>query len=88
MSSIGRAGAKYGLCFNWKKVEAMPVRCGVTISKPDNTFVSCKSSIIYLGSLISASGEIAAEVSRPLGAARAAFRAMEKVEAPFPVNRA
>ena len=48
MSSIGRAGAKYGLCFNWRKVEAMPVRCDVTISKP---------SMIYLGSLISALGE-------------------------------
>ena len=78
MSSIGRVGAKYGLCFNWKKVEAMPVKCDVTTSKPEGTFVPCKSSMIYLGSLISAFGEIAAEVSRRLGAAKTDFRAMER----------
>ena len=71
MISTGRAGANYGLCFNWKQVEAMQVRCDVTISKPDGTFVPCKSSMIYLGNVISASGEIAAEVSRRLGAAKA-----------------
>ena len=77
--STGRAGANYGLCFSWKQVEAMLVRCDVTISKPDGTFVPCKSSMMYLGNVISASGEIAAEVSRRLGAAKADFRAMERI---------
>ena len=47
---IARAGGDYGLCFNWRKVEAMPIRCVVNVLKPDGHPVECKSSLVYLGS--------------------------------------
>ena len=42
MQAIGRAGACYGLSFNWRKLEALPVRTEAKIQTPDGTFVKEK----------------------------------------------
>ena len=44
----------------------MPVRCGATIRKPDGSAVLCKTSMVYLGGIITASGDTAAEIGRIL----------------------
>ena len=51
MSCIASAGMDYGLCFNWRKVEASPIRCNFRVLKPDGCSIECKSSMICLGSL-------------------------------------
>ena len=38
---IARAGGDDGLCFNWCKVEALPIRCVVKILKTDGHLVEC-----------------------------------------------
>ena len=79
MKAIARAGANYGLLLNWGKVEVMPVRCEAAIRKPDGSTVAAKTSLVYLGSVITASGDMAAEIGRRLGAARANFVSLEQV---------
>ena len=79
MSCIASAGMDYGLCFNWCKVEALPIRCNFRVLKPDGCPIECKSSMIYLGSLLDGSGDIGSELNRRLGSARAAFKTLTQV---------
>ena len=79
MKAIAHAGANYGLLLSWGKVEVMPVRCEAAIRKPDGSIVAAKTSLVYLGSVIRASGDMAAEIGRRLGAARADFVSLERV---------
>ena len=79
MKAIAGAGANYGLLLHWGKVEVMPVRCEAAIRKPDGSAVAAKASLVYLGSVITASSDMAAEIGRRLGAARADFASLERV---------
>ena len=67
----GENRGKRRLLLNRDKVEVMPVRCEAAIRKPDGSTVAAKTSLVYLGSVITASGDMAAEIGRRLGAARA-----------------
>ena len=73
MSCIASAGMDYDLCFNWRKVEALPIRCNFRVLIPDGCPIECKSSMVYLGSLLDGSGDIGSELNCRLGSARAAF---------------
>ena len=79
MDCIAQAGGDYGLCFNWRKVEAMPIRRVFNVLKPDGHPVACKSSLVYLGSLLDNAGDIGPELNRRLGSARADFQALNRV---------
>jgi len=46
MRAVAVAGANYGLQYNWKKLEALPVRCEACIPKPDGTDIAQKDSIV------------------------------------------
>ena len=70
---------KYGLLFNWRKLEVLPVGCDAFISKPDGQFIERKESISYLGALLAADGSVRSEVNRLLGLARADFSALSRV---------
>ena len=79
MNCVGEAGQHYGLSFNWKKLEALPVRTQASIMKPDGENVRTKDSMIYLGGLLSADGRITSEVARRIGQARCDFEGLRKV---------
>ena len=79
MCEIQRAGANYGLAFNWGKIEVMPVRCETDLDKPDGKRVPNKESMVYLGGLLSASGKNGPELSRRIGMATADFETLCKV---------
>ena len=79
MRYIQQAGENYGLSFNWRKLELLPVRCEAAIAKPDGNDVVSKDSIVYLGSLLSKNGKIGPELSRRLGAAKSDFCTLAKV---------
>ena len=80
MTCIQRAGRAYGMALNWSKAMALPVRCEIEIDKPaDGTHVQCKESLCYLGSLFTASGSIALELSKRIGAARAEFHTLKRI---------
>ena len=79
MNCIARAGSNHALTFNWKKVEVMPIRCHASILKPHGCEIPSKSSLVYLGSTLSASGDIISEVNRKPGMARADFTALDRV---------
>ena len=74
MDVIIHVGAEYGLQINWKKVEVFGVRCNPDISTTDGVLVEQKTSIKYLGALISVDGSIQSELNRRLGMAYADFR--------------
>jgi hypothetical protein len=79
MHCIGRAGSKYGLSFNWRKLEILPVRCDAKIAKPDGSYIIEKDRLVYLGSLLSSDGLAGPELNRRLGAAKAEFHTLSKV---------
>ena len=79
MTCIQDAGLNYGLSFNWRKLESLPVRCAANILKPDGTAIDQKDSIVYLGALLSNSGAAGPELNRRLGAARADFKVLARV---------
>ena len=68
-----RISANYGLLFNWRKLEVLPVGCDAFISKPDGQFIECKGSVFCLGAVLAADGSVGSEVNRRLGLARADF---------------
>ena len=44
MECVAGVGAEYGLAFNWKKLEVLPVRTTAKIRKADGTHVEAKNS--------------------------------------------
>ena len=79
MNCIGKAGMNYGLGFNWKKLEVLPMRCEAIIRKLDNDSVKQKDSIVYLGAVLSRDASIGPELSRRIGAAEGEFSLLARV---------
>ena len=57
----------------------MPVRCENTIRKEDGALVKTKSSMVYLGSLLSNDGCIGSELARRSGMAQGGFQTLRRV---------
>ena len=89
MKAVERAGANYGLNFNWGKLEVLSVGSDAVVRRPDGGAISQKTSIVYLGSVLSADGTMQAELGRRLGQARAEFDLLCRVwnRSSIPVNR-
>ena len=79
LACIVEVGKESGLLMNWGKVELLTVSCEGVITKPDGSILKPKPSFIYLGSLISADGDVTSELSRRLGAAEADFKILHQV---------
>ena len=79
MEAIRAAGQNYGLAFNWRKLEVMPIRCEALFHQPDGTQIGEKDSLVYLGSLLDKAGNIGSELNRRLGAAQADFKQLSKI---------
>ena len=79
MECISRAGAEYGLQFNWSKLELLRARHEGHVHTATGERVKEKDSIVYLGGLLSADGRIHLELSRRLGMATADFSRLEVV---------
>ena len=79
MQCVAAAGNNYGLAFNWKKLEILPINCVCLIPTPAGNHVKQKESMTYLGSLLCASGSSGSELSRRLGEARGSFDKLRRV---------
>ena len=79
MECVGAAGQQYGLASNWSKLEVMPVCTQAKIEKPDRSLVTSKPGMVYLGSLLSSDGRVAAELGRRIGQGRADFDTLKQV---------
>ena len=79
MECIGEVGGRYGLSFNWDKLEAMPVRMAAQFQTPAGDDIPSKESLIYLGSSLHADGRSGSEINRKLGMARADFDAVSRI---------
>ena len=66
----------------------MPVRCQARVLKPDGSLVKQTQHMVYLGSLLCASGGIGSELGRRIGAADAEFNKISKVWAHTMISRA
>eukprot|EP00959_Pyramimonas_sp_CCMP1952_P130102 2720330-Pyramimonas_sp.AAC.1 len=62
MESIREAGTNYGLCFNWGKLEVMPLRCQTQLLRPDGQPITQQDNLVYLGGLLHADGGSGAEL--------------------------
>ena len=76
MACIEECGQHYGLSLNWQKVEVMRVRSAAHVINSEGVAVKEKSSLIYLGTQLSADGRSGVELSRRLGAARQDFNVL------------
>jgi len=79
MEAIAEVGAQYGMSYNWTKLEVLRVRHDGHIIQAAGSRVKEKDAIVYLGSLLSADGSMAPELSRRLGMAMADFEALQRV---------
>ena len=64
LGCIEAMGMNYGLRLNWKKCEVLPIGCEASIAAPDGSYLTCKSSISYLGSYLDATGAGGPEICR------------------------
>ena len=74
MRCIEATGMNYGLRLNWKKCEVLLIGCEASIAAPDGSYLTCKSSISYLGSYLDACGAGGPEMCRRLGAGQRSIR--------------
>ena len=72
-------GPWHGLRLNWKKCEVLPIGCEASIAAPDGSYLTCKSSISYLGSYLDATGAGGPEICRRLGEAKGQFDKLARV---------
>ena len=79
MRCIEAMGMNYGLRLNWKKCEVLPIGCEASIAAPDGSYLTCKSSISYLGSYLDATGAGGPEICRRLGEAKGQFDKLARV---------
>ena len=79
MNCIAEAGVVFGLSLNWEKIVAMPTGCPARIARPGGTLVEQKSSMVYLGGVLDATGSVSSELNRRLGLAQSDFKNLEKV---------
>ena len=63
MQEIERSGREYGLILNFNKVEALTVRTQHQIRNSDNSLVTSKDSLKYLGSTLHENGKIIGGIS-------------------------
>ena len=71
------AGRVYGLSLNWGKTEVLPIGCDADLQGPNGEPIKNKTSLVYLGIVISAYGSFTSEVNRRLGMAKSRFRCIE-----------
>ena len=79
MECIEEIGGEYGLRFNLSKLEFIKLRCDEEVLNSQGQPVSCKDSMVYLGSLLSADGVMDPELSRRIGLASADFNTLCRV---------
>ena len=79
MRCIEAMGMNYGFRLNWKKCEVLPIGCEAFIAAPDGSYLTCKSSISYLGSYLDATGAGGPEICRRLGEAKGQFDKLARV---------
>ena len=87
MACIAEAGSKYGLSFNFSKLEAMPVWCVTAISNSDGSPVKDVTSMVYLGSLLCGDGTIGSELCLRIGAATSEFRTLSRIWSHAKINK-
>ena len=79
MTAIATEGHRYGLSFNWSKLEVLAVNCRGAVAKPDGSKLDVKPSIKYLGSTLAADGRTDSELGRRIGAAKQDFQVLRRV---------
>ena len=79
MDHIAEVGQEYGLIFNWKKLEMLPIRTKGSIFDPDGNPIKTKEAMVYLGAILSSCGDIASELARRIGIAQADFNTLTRI---------
>ena len=60
-------------------MESLPIRCSTTLSDYAGNLIKAKTSIVYLGACIDASGNIQSELNRRIGMATADFKVLSRI---------
>ena len=78
-AAIERTGINYGMSLHWGKTQALSVCTDTRIRSPDGEELEGRSSVSYLGALVTSDGRADSEISRKLGAARADVIKLQRV---------
>ena len=79
LNNVSAAGQQYGLELNLEKTVLLRVRGNADIFGSDGVALKAKSQAVYLGSLLTTSGEVAPELHRRIGEACACFQTLTAV---------
>ncbi|CAE8632912.1 unnamed protein product [Polarella glacialis] len=79
MECVAKAGKRYGLSFNWKKLEILPINCDCFIAAPGGDWIKQQEKMTYLGSILCADGTAGSELSRRIGEGRGVFDKLRRV---------
>ena len=79
LTCVVEVGLENGLEMNWKKVELMSVKCSSPLTTPEGQLLESKDAFIYLGSLLTANGDVNSELARRLGMAQGDFNRIHQV---------
>eukprot|EP00959_Pyramimonas_sp_CCMP1952_P253457 5295887-Pyramimonas_sp.AAC.1 len=74
MKCIEICGSHYGLSFNLQKIEMLKVKTAADVRDSSGELVTCKDSLVYLGTRLSADGRSGTELSNRIGAAGKDFK--------------
>ena len=78
MDAVRRLGAQYGLSLNESKLEVLAVSHDGRLLDGQGRPIKTKSSMVYLGGLLTANGRIGPELGRRIGAATQAFSELSR----------
>ena len=79
LQAVQHAGRSYGMELHPDKFQLLKVRCAGKVRNVHGDVIPAQPDMIYLGALISDTGDANKELSRRLGAARADFDKLSKI---------
>ena len=77
--AISQAGSNYGLILHWRKIQALSICANTQLRRPDGSVIEDKGNMLYLGGLLTSVSGSQSELSRGLGLAGAAFKALRRL---------
>ena len=79
MDIIADHSIRYGLSFNWDKVEYLCIGFDPALKQPNCSNVKRVQSLIYLGGLLNSDGTNMSELGKNIGIAMKAFSMLQRL---------
>ena len=79
LHAVANAGRRYGMELHWDKFQVLPVRMDSAIKTVDGHQLESKERMQYLGTVLSADGDMDHELNRRIAAAKQDFYSVKQL---------